>query len=43
MKYLAMTVLRGCFSMPGCSHTFRGTGKDLQETGKSIEDTGKQD
>ena len=27
--------------LAGCSHTFEGIGKDLQEIGKSIEDTGK--
>lgn len=43
MKYLVMVMLLGCLSLVGCSHTFEGIGKDLQEIGKSIEDTGKKD
>ena len=44
MKTIIMGILLlATLGMAGCSHTFEGIGKDLQEIGKSIEDTGKKD
>ena len=43
MKSFALsTLFVALLAMAGCSHTFEGIGKDLQEIGKSLEKAGEK-